>query len=345
MPKHLGSGTFGDVFKGKDNTAIKNFHKLHHCIQEYCAAKYLEDCEYVVKCNGVDFKEMRMYYELHKMNMREWMDKPRRTQREKIFLLRDVIFSLIELHSRNLVHSDLKPSNVLVSFTSSGYRATLCDLGFVANPPYSKVRRTAATFRDTNPKSHYGHDIYSLCVILMEIFYNIRVKEQLDYVEFERLIKQYAKDPSMRELMLRMIDTDHDQRPTSSEVLELLYGERFVPKIKSTIPFHVKDIHDKKYRSITSIVTEAGKIFKIHRTDVAQEIAIYCIEKYNVMEKYHQLIILCTLIIFSSVLGNSGFTDVTAMKVCDNKYTKTELTTVLKYMTNDRDILCKLFSM
>lgn len=347
MGKHLGSGTFGDVYKDRDK-AVKNFHELHHCIQEYCAASYLNDCEHVVKCTDVDFRNNKISYELHKTNMRQWLDNPKRTKREKILLLRDVIYGLIEIHTRNLVHSDVKPNNILVSFTSDGYKATLCDLGFVANPPYSKVRRTAATYRDTNPVSHYGHDIYSLCIMMMEIFYNVRVRQQLSYEEFSDLIDKYVTDKRIKSFMLRMIHRDHDKRPTSSEVLKYMYDETYYPVIPKYSTFHINiknsSISDK-YSNIIEWTEEVCKSFDIKRCDIACEMVIYFIQKYKITKSFYQLTVVVVLVILSSILGKSGFTMKVALKACKHKYTKEEFIVGMEYMTSDRDILHKIFSL
>jgi len=343
----LGSGTFGDVYKDKDK-AVKNFHELHHCIQEYCAASYLSDCEYVVKCTDVDFENNKISYELHKTNMRAWMDNPKRTKKEKRLLLRDVIYGLIEIHSRNLVHSDIKPNNILVSLTDSGYKATLCDLGFVANPPYSKVRRTAATYRDTNPVSHYGHDIYSLCIMMMEIFYNVRVRQQLSYEEFNDLINKYVSDKRIKPFMLKMINKDHNKRPTSIEVLKYMYDEEYYPDIPKRKSFNL-DINSmamkSKYSNIIEWNNEVCKSFEIKRSDIACEIILYFIQKYKITKDFYQLTVVTVLVILSSILGKSGFTMKVALKACKHRYNKEEFIIGMQYITSDKEILQKIFSL
>ena len=69
---YLGKGTYGYVVK-HNNVAKKTFKHLAHIVQEYCALKYLENCEYVVKVKGVDFSKLELDMELYDMSLRDWI--------------------------------------------------------------------------------------------------------------------------------------------------------------------------------------------------------------------------------------------------------------------------------
>jgi protein kinase D len=57
-------------------------------------------------------------------------EKGRLTERVTKFLITQILIALKHLHSKNIVHCDLKPENVLLSSDAEFPQVKLCDFGF-----------------------------------------------------------------------------------------------------------------------------------------------------------------------------------------------------------------------
>lgn len=230
----LGEGTYGKV-KKTGSVATKSFVLLHSLIQEYAAGRYLFDCDRVVKVLEVDFNHQTIKMELFQGSARKWNPSDKSIQ-QKMHFVRETIKGLICLHDLGIVHGDLNPGNILVNWNSKGdiTKLVMGDLGFVAPKRYSKVRYTAPLYRDENFEPTFEHDIYSLGVIMVELFGDSiprkvrkHPKDKVKYV-LEDIIP-YAKkikDQKLRELTFRMISNDKSERPTARYLLVHLFDER-----------------------------------------------------------------------------------------------------------------------
>lgn len=136
IKKLLGAGSFSQVYEAydwkiKDNVAIKvirNKEKLHKQAKiEVSILKFIKE-----KAEGIPLVEVLNYFSFrgHACIVFKLLGPPLACLNQKLSNIlkysHDILTSLSFLHSHNIIHCDLKPSNILIS---SSEKAVLIDLG------------------------------------------------------------------------------------------------------------------------------------------------------------------------------------------------------------------------
>jgi len=242
----LGTGAFGTVYKGlycgKDSVAIKVLHRLEEprhteaFAREVALLKTLRDrhiVQFIGAClNGPQGTAM-LITELMELGDL-WRALPARdTLGNRIFswnrrgkrVMQDVARGLRYLHSKKIVHFDLKSANILLSRAGT---AKLADIGMarVLHKSYlSMVSSGLGTFAWSAPEVLAGRrcgckaDIYSWGVVLWEVCTGeapVRgIMRTLDP-------QKDACPVQVVDLYTRCVAENPDERPTADEVLEFL---------------------------------------------------------------------------------------------------------------------------
>ncbi|KAM5138402.1 serine/threonine-protein kinase D1-like [Mantella aurantiaca] len=142
----LGSGQFGIVYGGKHrktgrDVAIKIIDKLRFPSRQESQLRNEVAILQNLRSHGVvDLEAMcespeRIYVVMEKLHgdMLEMIlssDKGRLPERITRFIVTQILMALRHLHSRNIVHCDLKPENVLLATEDPFPQVKLCDFGF-----------------------------------------------------------------------------------------------------------------------------------------------------------------------------------------------------------------------
>jgi len=142
----LGSGQFGIVYGGvhrisSRNVAIKVIDKMRFPTKQEAALKnevsILQNLQYpgVVNLERMFETPERIFVVMEKLkgDMLEMIlssEQGRLSERITKFLVTQILVALKHLHSKNIVHCDLKPENVLLSSDSDFPQVKLCDFGF-----------------------------------------------------------------------------------------------------------------------------------------------------------------------------------------------------------------------
>ncbi|KAF2893732.1 hypothetical protein ILUMI_12426 [Ignelater luminosus] len=142
----LGSGQFGIVYGGIHRrtsrpVAIKVIDKLRFPTKQEAQLKnevaILQNFSHpgVVNLERMFETPERIFVVMEKLkgDMLEMIlshDKGRLNERVTKFLITQILVALKHLHSRNIVHCDLKPENVLLSSDAEFPQVKLCDFGF-----------------------------------------------------------------------------------------------------------------------------------------------------------------------------------------------------------------------
>lgn len=142
----LGSGQFGIVHGGKHrktgrDVAIKIIDKLRFPSRQESQLRNEVAILQNLRCPGVvDLEAMcetpeRIYVAMEKLHgdMLEMIlssDKGRLPERITRFIVTQILEALRHLHSRSIVHCDLKPENVLLATEDPFPQIKLCDFGF-----------------------------------------------------------------------------------------------------------------------------------------------------------------------------------------------------------------------
>ena len=214
----LGEGTYGQVFE-RNGIAVKKLKYFNSLIQETCILKIMRDSQYIVNIKSYDIEEGEIELELHNISLKDHMNSLdcRLYGQEKIKIFLDVLQGLNDLHHRDIVHSDLKPSNILISFNP--VRAVLCDFGLSSINGHSKVYHTAKICRplgvdrdlDNYEKSkEYCHDMYGLTVTFLQFFGNIKLTNIVSKRELKSLIRRNIKIAKIREILLNCLNNIED---------------------------------------------------------------------------------------------------------------------------------------
>lgn len=343
----LGQGSYGQVTK-RNGKAVKKFAKLSHLIQEYIALKYLHECNYVVHTTGCDTNGLELSMELYDTSLRKWLDAAnannglRETNPSKFkssidTVLSDVLCGLIELHDRNLAHGDIKPGNILVR--KEPIKAVLGDCGFVSIAKYSKTERTAAVYRDPIVGHDTSHDMFSFGIILLEVYGNIKINRQASYKELRKAITDKIVRGTHKDLLLRLLHENKEERPTAKETLNILFNRSF----STNVDFSTTDGNSAKLASenVHKKMKLLSRNYNLNRGKKGLNALIAYLIAHNIPEKDHLKYMCVTLMILSACFGKQGFRENEAMLNCvvdGNRHvlTESQIHEILnKLMNND----------
>lgn len=220
----LGKGTYGSVRVSK-GLAVKKFHDIRHMIQEYVVGSYLDNARNIVRIHEVDFEKLKMGMELYQMNLRHWMEDnyDKSKTNDRYFILHEILVGLYEIHSRGLTHGDIKPGNILIN--DKPLKVAIGDLGFVSLNRYAKVRYTAKVYRDPKIRQNPSHDLFSLGVLMLELFGKIKIREVCNYEELKSIAKERIKSNSLRSIISSLVDSNTRNRPSVKELLADIFKE------------------------------------------------------------------------------------------------------------------------
>lgn len=243
----LGVGAFGTVYKGlfrgNINVAIKVLHRLDEPRHSDSFAKEVELMVALQHTNIVKFMgaclngpqgTAMLVTELMELGDL-WRALPARDgSGERLFgwykrgrnVMMDVARGLTYLHSKRVVHFDLKSANILLSRTGT---AKLADVGMARalNKSYlSMVSSGLGTFAWSAPEVLNGRrcsvkaDIYSWGVVLWEIC----TGEAPVRGGMRALRSPEDCPPEVTEIYRRCVSEDPEERPSAEELLALLEG-------------------------------------------------------------------------------------------------------------------------
>ncbi|CAI5461756.1 unnamed protein product [Closterium sp. Yama58-4] len=187
----IGSGGFSDVYKGVDPSdpevlwAVKRATVLSNDFMNEVAAMARLKHPSLVPLLGycIDYNEQALQMEqiivtqfMPNGDLAHWTEpgaKPM-TLRQRLAVLVDVADGLSFLHSRRIVHRDVKPANVLLD---AHMRAKVADFGFMRKMEASQVQTTRVMGTPGYEDPEYlqtrlattATDVYSFGVLLLEI--------------------------------------------------------------------------------------------------------------------------------------------------------------------------------
>ncbi|HSW76489.1 MAG TPA: protein kinase [Candidatus Saccharimonadales bacterium] len=345
----LGKGAYGYVIEDH-GVAIKTFLKLPHIIQEYGMLKYLNDCKYIVHTTGIDFENKALSMTLYKYSLRKWMndDDCCCCQDCLKLIIHDVLCGLVELQDRGLSHSDIKPGNILIS--NKPLKAVLGDCGFVSIAKYSKQQRTAQTYRDIHVVNDLKHDMFSLGIMMMELFYRIKPTVRDKYKDYYNVIDKRVKHEKYRNLFKSLLNEKRELRPTARDVLQLLYHETPDHIILKQHVGHFNDVFKKynkeKIDELELFIKHHYKQLYIKRSKRGFKALLYFLSKNDVVSpKLLKFYLAATLMILSSIFGNHSpiLRDIVSM--CDlPEHNRKKLLHIIDLLIKDDGFMLTLMS-
>jgi serine/threonine protein kinase len=180
-------------------------------------------------------------------------DRGKITEREQINIAYEIAVALKYLHSRNVIHCDLKSSNILID---DNWKIKIGDFGLSR---FLKKELEGNSGRIGTPhwmapeilkgkKYEHSADIFSFGMIMWEIlsleipYYGINPYQVISLVADQRKIVQVPKEghPEIRKLIKQCIEYDSSKRPKLDDIVEIL--EKL--KNNNKTDYHLGEIYD-----------------------------------------------------------------------------------------------------
>ena len=262
--KKIGSGTFGDVFSGKDkitgqNLAIKRVKKsILYQYGDYLINAFWKELDSMRKCNCENSVKLIKYFETRNnynivmelcdsdllnfsMNRNPFsVDEVRET-----FIQLNKVFKI--MHKNNIVHRDLKLGNILIKYIDSSknkFIPKLSDYGFskdLNNSNYTATHLgTPATMAPEimmNQPYNDKSDLWSIGVMMYQLHYKeipypgFNEKAILDKI-CRNCSRKHPNDMQFRDLLNRLLVMNPNQRISWNDYFNHPFFQRNDPQKK-----------------------------------------------------------------------------------------------------------------
>ena len=156
------------------------------------------------------------------MSLGEFMQSGKLTRALAYKFISEICDALLYIHNKQLIHKDIKPNNILVTY--NGNNIKLIDFGLADQDDYDILKIPAGTKRYLAPEQlipgtaiDYRVDIYSLGVIIQEM-------------------AELLHDRHLAAIARKCMETNPDNRPKSAaEIQEALDKKRKSPALKYVV--------------------------------------------------------------------------------------------------------------
>lgn len=222
----LGNGQFGEVHRD-GNSAVKRFNNPEAMIQEIILTRYMRGSKYIISCKEFDLTGKSITLDLYDLSLKKALEYDL-TESEKLVIFRDILFAVDDMHSKGLVHCDIKSANVLVSFGPP--RAVLADLGIASLKEFGRYTQTPLGYRRPNDElglQHgFRHDFYSLAVLGFSLFADAELDKQITPDRLREIIRNErgAIPDSVYPVLMEFTEDKPVRYPTIRSVLKDVYG-------------------------------------------------------------------------------------------------------------------------
>lgn len=347
----LGGGSYGKVIE-RNGKACKQFDHTPFLIQEYAAGRYLRDVQGIIRFDSVDFREKSLEMPLYSISLDKFIDEYTSTcKRIRMDIFRDIVVALSGIHSRGMLHGDIKPGNVLLKFASKNdcfcsnctpsnitVSAVICDLGFVSLTSYAKIEYTTLVYSDETKHRNISHDMYSLGILALELFGSINIHHQLSRSDIKQIINDEIESETISKMILSLTNPDQSRRMTTSDILQDIYGINDSQKIKPNITM-ITDINGRQ--NAKSWMQSMAVKYNVNNVDKGVDIICHYIRKNNISRSNFHLYSAVCLLVISSVFGSNKFQ---VQNVEDNcKVPRSRVLAVLEELMNSDEFIDLLF--
>lgn len=328
----LGEGSYGAVYK-RDNNAVKKFEKRSHLVQEWMAGFYLRNMNNIVHLISFNLRDKEITMKLHQSSLRQLLNKESLTGTDKLRIFHDILCGLNELHSRGLVHGDIKPGNILVDMHP--VKAVLGDLGFVSKKRYAKVERTAANYRDPKPQHSPAHDMFSIGILMIELFGKSRLPKKIEYNALREAAYKCLPTPIYQTAEL-LLSKDPEVRPNADKLLRDIFNEN------KDISRSYRSLEAPEDNKIKDWMRDIAKVNNIHRYDRGYKAIIIYLFKNGINYSNYRKYSACMLFVLSSLFGKSGFNEERIISYC-GEIKLIDIWKILEGFMQDYDVVSILF--
>jgi hypothetical protein len=238
-------------------------------MMEYANIQYCKGIPGIVPTfvNHCEHIEKKFYHVIvqpfaENKDLKHVLDSKALTRSQSFQIATDLTYALLGLHDKGLIHSDLKPENVLI--TKEG-RALLGDLAFVQNVEGSDYRiggsvvyMTPEILTALQAKVYtkqtfisFGRDLFALGLILHELFLKkpsvweemVRKSSREEWVQLaqdfrtsDEVLKRPVNSMSIEFLIWNLLNPDPEKRMSAKRVHDILVTLAIQEKITFLLP-------------------------------------------------------------------------------------------------------------
>jgi len=225
-----------------DSFGIKNYI-------EYYIFTNLEE-KYITKCKNLEIDEdglIKVIFEKADMDLKDYIQKNRLTNRRKKEIMKKLLTGLEYLHSFNIIHGDIKPSNILVfdqDIKYADFNLSIVQL----NDKKINRRLYTMTYRPPEISNNWASlksDIWALGCTFFEIYYGyeyFNYSKEKKFFHIKNSIENKDENKDFNNLIKNMIFPEENLRFS----IEKIKNHIFFSKEKFPEKFPKKKIMDRE---------------------------------------------------------------------------------------------------
>jgi len=349
----LGKGTFGVVYKDGD-IAVKKFKELgssgrdqHEIVvQEVILLGYLRESPYVARMKDFNLDKMEIRLHLYDMSLSDALNKYKFQYEDCKKVFRDILKGVSHMHSLDLVHCDLKHSNILVNINPLS--AVITDPGLASLSKYGRFIQTPIGYRRPDSmlvdahKHKEKHDYYSLSIIGTEMFGDIWFKSTVTPERLIQVIKNLSIPDEIKIPLIELSKLESKIYPSIRSILIGVFKEDSVmamPVIAPPSDNRIPEVNEKYlYNTIKKLCTDS-KILKGNRAYNMLKERFNNPKYTHVSLAEYPLYITCSVLIISAIFGRPGFGYESIKIATNNMYSTGSINRVMTDLISKNELM------
>jgi serine/threonine-protein kinase len=300
----IGQGQFGRVYCAlhRQSGRIYGLKDLEHKV--FPTNKFLRELAYlvtlrhpnIVTCYAVEYHARGRYLVMDYCEggtLRDLMDNEGEVSLlQKLKLITDILAGLEHAHKSQIIHCDIKPENILLKVTATGWEAKISDFGIAqltavtGNPNFGKGYTGSPAYMA--PERFYGKfsiasDLYAVGILLYELMVGDRpfsgLPGQIQTAHFnQRLILPENFPALVRPVVIKALEklpqkrfaTAGKMKEALDQVIQEISTTKNSASQNSSTPFFRFTTPSLKQHSVTEIFSDA-LAFPVHQLAVLGE--------------------------------------------------------------------------
>jgi serine/threonine protein kinase len=240
----IGSGFEGNIYKVTNKKDLKYYalkdikkEKLKNIDTFRTSSEYQKELNHsnVAKIKEIveDDENIVIVLELCDEDLSSLLKRKKLSSEEKKYIFKQIVLGLKYIHSKNIIHRDIKPHNILMCKKIP--KITDFGLAKKVDPRLKYIKGIAGTPRYISPEIvqnepyTFPTDIWSLGVLFYQIIYGkeflseLKNKDEILDAIKSKNIPELEGDNKGRDLLKKMLNKNQNERITLDEILKHPY--------------------------------------------------------------------------------------------------------------------------